>query len=101
MLIEQSVIEIPQFFVDEFIEFYPDAQFILMERKMESWTRSLEATINPLLKSLRSFPFIVARKIDKFMDRFCSLHFVLDDVWFHGKGSDNGMDDAVRDVLRE
>ncbi|KAI6086739.1 hypothetical protein F4821DRAFT_124710 [Hypoxylon rubiginosum] len=96
-----SVIEIPQFFVDEFIEFYPDAQFILMERKMESWTRSLEATINPLLKSLRSFPFIVARKIDKFMDRFCSLHFVLDDVWFHGKGSDNGMDDAVRDVLRD
>ncbi|KAI1772574.1 hypothetical protein F4818DRAFT_443959 [Hypoxylon cercidicola] len=72
-----SVIEIPQFFVKEFIEFYP----------------------GPLLKTIRSFPFLVARRVDTFIDVFCFLHFVLDDVWFHGKGPDNGMEDAKRDVL--
>ncbi len=85
--------------MEEFIEFYPDAQFILTERRIESWSRSMRATIGPLLKTIRGFPFTVARRIDTFIDGFCSLHFVLDEVLFYGKGADKGMEDAKRDVL--
>lgn len=95
------MIEIPQFFVEEFIEFYPDAQFILTERGVESWAKSMGVTIGPLLKSVRGFPFNVARRIDAYMEAFCSLHFVLDDAWFHGKGPERGMEDAKRDFLAE
>ncbi|KAI5921058.1 hypothetical protein F4810DRAFT_680039 [Camillea tinctor] len=50
------VIEIPQFFIQEFIEFYPDAKFILTERSVESWVKSLENTVGPMLQMTRSFP---------------------------------------------
>ncbi|KAI0594813.1 hypothetical protein F4775DRAFT_419638 [Biscogniauxia sp. FL1348] len=93
------IIEIPQFFIEEFIEFYPDAKFILTERSVESWVKSMENTLGSIMKMTRSFPMTAVRWVDGFTDAFCTLHYALDDVMFHGKGMKGGMDDAVRDHL--
>ncbi|KAI3324886.1 TLD-domain-containing protein [Xylariaceae sp. AK1471] len=94
-------VEIPQFFVEEFIEFYPNARFILTERSLESWTKSMSNTAVPIFKSMKSFPFTAVRRVDSFTNAFCSLHRVLETVTYHGKtGEDKeGIEAAEHDTL--
>ncbi|RWA11229.1 hypothetical protein EKO27_g3881 [Xylaria grammica] len=93
--------EIPQFFPEEFIEFYPNARFILTERNLESWTKSMNNTAVPMFKSMRGFPFSAIRKIDPFVEGFCSLHIILEAVTYHGKTceSEDGVELSKRDTL--
>ncbi|GAW27043.1 putative NAD dependent epimerase protein [Rosellinia necatrix] len=82
-------VEIPQFFTEEFIKFYPNAHFILTERSLESWTRSMKNTAVPMFTSTRTFPLSVISKLDSFVEAFCSLHVVLETVCYHGKMCDS------------
>ncbi|KAI1421499.1 hypothetical protein F5Y12DRAFT_800896 [Xylaria sp. FL1777] len=94
-------VEIPQFFLEEFIEFYPNARFILTERSLESWTKSMNNTAIPMFTSMRAFPLSAVRKIDSFIERVCSLHITLEMVTYHNKTcqSEEGVDLSKRDTL--
>ncbi|KAI1500169.1 hypothetical protein F5X99DRAFT_387227 [Biscogniauxia marginata] len=93
------VVEIPQFFIEEFIEFYPNAKFIVTERSVESWVKSVENTAGPMFLATRSFPLAAIRWIDGYTDAFCTLHDALEYAFFRGKGIENGIEDAVREHL--
>ncbi|KAH7014238.1 uncharacterized protein B0I36DRAFT_48850 [Microdochium trichocladiopsis] len=80
------VIEIPQFFTEEFIRFYPDAKFILTEREVASWTKSMTNTAVPVFTSMHKFPMNVIGTIDKFMQGMVDLHVTLEEVTYHGRG---------------
>ncbi|KAI0505714.1 hypothetical protein F5B22DRAFT_626990 [Xylaria bambusicola] len=98
-----ALVEIPQYFVEEFIEFYPNALFILTERNLESWTKSVKNTAVPMFISLRSFPFTAIRRMDSFVDIFCSLHVTLEKVYFHNKTcqSEEGIKLSERDTVEQ
>ncbi len=40
------------------------------------------------------------RKMDDFVGGFADLVDLLGEIWHHGKGIDDGMDDAVRDTIQ-
>ncbi|KAI1298206.1 hypothetical protein F5Y03DRAFT_386710 [Xylaria venustula] len=92
-------VEIPQFFPEEFIEFYPNARFILTERTLESWAKSMSNTAIPMFTSMRSFPFSTVRKIEPFIDGFCSLHNTLETVVYHNKTAEKAKALAPHDRL--
>ncbi|KXJ87501.1 hypothetical protein Micbo1qcDRAFT_124413 [Microdochium bolleyi] len=81
-----TIVEIPQFFTEEFIRYYPDAKFILTEREMASWTRSMTNTAVPVFTSMHKFPMNVMGKIDSFMLGFVALHLTLEEVVYNGRG---------------
>ncbi|KAI0402825.1 hypothetical protein F4802DRAFT_599638 [Xylaria palmicola] len=94
-------VEIPQFFAEEFIEFYPNARFILTERGLDSWTKSMSNTAIPMLKTTRAFPLSAIRRVDSFIDAFCALHNVFEEIIYHGKTceSEDGIEASRRDTL--
>ncbi|KAI1341189.1 hypothetical protein F5Y15DRAFT_26843 [Xylariaceae sp. FL0016] len=94
-----AIVEIPQFFLEEFIAFYPDAKFILTERSLQSWQKSMENAAGPLMKACRTFPLTAVARLDSFIADFCSLHHVLEDVCYHGKHIEGGSEDAKRDTV--
>lgn len=92
---------VPQYFFDEFLQFYPDAKFIITDRDAESWIKSVKNTICELLKTTKSFPLNILKMSNSWLGAFCSLNSTLEEVIFHGKGSVAGMEDARSDfVLR-
>ncbi|KAI0160780.1 hypothetical protein GGR57DRAFT_456287 [Xylariaceae sp. FL1272] len=96
-----TVVEIPQFFTEEFIQFYPDAKFILTERDIDSWWTSMQNTAGPMMKATRTFPLTAVAKIDTYTKAFCSLHVALESVCFNGKTieSKTGAECAKRDTI--
>ncbi|KAI1318219.1 hypothetical protein F5Y16DRAFT_392159 [Xylariaceae sp. FL0255] len=94
-----TIVEIPQFFIEEMITFYPNAKFILTERSNESWAKSMNNTAGPMFKACRTLPLTAVAKVDEFTRTFISLHQVLESVCFHGKTAADGMEDAVRDTV--
>ncbi|KAI0466190.1 hypothetical protein F4859DRAFT_498566 [Xylaria cf. heliscus] len=96
-----AIVEIPQFFTEEFIEFYPNARFILTERSLDSWTKSMNNTAKPMMTATRTFPLSAIRKVDAFVEAFCSLHNVLETVCYYGKTCDSkeGIEESRRDTL--
>ena len=92
---------VPQYFFDEFLEFYPDAKFIITDRDADSWIKSVKSTICELMKMANSFPLSFFRRIDPWIGAFCRLTCTIEEVIFHRKGSVNGIEDAKADfVLR-
>lgn len=83
----KTIIEVPQFFLEEFISFYPDAKFILTERDMDAWTRSMNNTVVPVFQSMHAFPMNAIGMIDSFMDAVVKFHVTTEEIMFHGKGS--------------
>ncbi|KAI1148780.1 hypothetical protein F4825DRAFT_464628 [Nemania diffusa] len=102
-LAEYDVVEIPQFFVEEFIQFYPNARFILAERSIESWAKSMNNTAIPMFTATRSLPLSAIRKVDTFVEAFCSLHNVLETVTYHGGKcqDEEGVEASKRDTLQQ
>ncbi|KAI0108866.1 hypothetical protein GGR51DRAFT_513390 [Nemania sp. FL0031] len=97
-----AIVEIPQFFTEEFIQFYPNARFILTERSLESWTRSMNNTAIGMFTATRSFPLSAIRKVDSFVEAFCSLHNALETVTYHGKTCQDaeGVKASERDTMQ-
>lgn len=83
----KTIIEVPQFFLEEFISFYPDAKFILTERDMDAWTKSMNNTVVPVFQSMHAFPMNVIGLIDSFMDAVVKFHVTTEEIMFHGKGA--------------
>ncbi|EHK47004.1 uncharacterized protein TrAtP1_010366 [Trichoderma atroviride] len=96
-----AIVEIPQFFIEEFIEFYPNAKFILVERDVDAWERSLNNTVKAVIKACRSFPLNVSQYVDHYISGFVALHVTFEDVMFHNKGMEKGMEEAKRDVIAD
>ncbi|KAI1131871.1 hypothetical protein F5Y10DRAFT_232745 [Nemania abortiva] len=97
-----AIVEIPQFFIEEFVQFYPNAHFILTERSLESWTISMNNTASYMFTATRSFPLSAIRRVDSFVEAFCSLHNVLEAVTYHGKTcqSAEGVEASKRDTVK-
>ncbi|RFU74863.1 hypothetical protein TARUN_7374 [Trichoderma arundinaceum] len=96
-----AIVEIPQFFIEEFLEYYPNAKFMLVERDVNAWERSLNNTIKDVLTACRSFPMNTIQYIDPFIKSFVNLHDAFEEVMFHGKGLQGGMEDAKRDSIAD
>ncbi|GFP60123.1 hypothetical protein ACSS6W_007729 [Trichoderma asperelloides] len=96
-----AIVEIPQFFIEEFVEFYPNAKFILVERDVDAWERSLSNTIKGVFEACRSFPMNVTQHVDPFIKAFVALHNTFEDVMFHGKGVNGGMEEAKMDSISD
>jgi hypothetical protein len=74
---------------------------MLVERDVNAWERSLINTIAGVLQACRSFPMNTVQYVDPFIKSFITLHDSFEDVMFHGKGMDAGMEDAKRDNVLE
>ncbi|KAH0489908.1 hypothetical protein TgHK011_001400 [Trichoderma gracile] len=92
-----AIVEIPQFFIEEFIEFYPNAKCILVERDANAWERSMNNTIAGIFKACNSFPMSVTQYVDPWVKAFVGLHIAFEEVIFHYKGIEGGMELAKRD----
>ncbi|KFH40552.1 hypothetical protein ACRE_087440 [Hapsidospora chrysogenum ATCC 11550] len=94
-----AIMTAPQYFFDEFLEFYPDAKFIITDRDADSWIKSVKSTICELLRMVNSFPLSILRKTDPWLSAFCTLNCTLEEIIFHGKGSVAGIEDAKSDFV--
>lgn len=95
----QVIIEIPQFFAEELIECYPEAKFILTERSLDAWLKSVLNSLKMTADAFHSFPMNVVRSMDGFVESFASLTDEIVDVTFNGKGFEAGAEDAKRDTF--
>ncbi|KAL7931880.1 hypothetical protein V8C35DRAFT_104578 [Trichoderma chlorosporum] len=94
-----AIVEIPQFFIEEFIEFYPNAKFMIVERNVDAWERSVYNSIAEPMEARRKFPLNVVQYVDDFIKAFVTLHDAFERVMFHDKGLRAGMEDAKRDMI--
>ncbi|KAH7024731.1 uncharacterized protein B0I36DRAFT_376575 [Microdochium trichocladiopsis] len=91
------IIEIPQWFPEEFLSFYPDAKFILTERENDAWVRSLNNAAIPLFTMTKKFPLTWIRLIDTFIENFAELNASMENACYLGYGceSEMGMEKAI------
>ncbi|KAK5994502.1 hypothetical protein PT974_04979 [Cladobotryum mycophilum] len=94
-----AILAIPQYFVDEFVEYYPEAKFILTDRDVDAWVKSMSGTVWSMIKASREFPLSAVRWVDPWVDAFCQVHFAWEDVMFQGKGLDHGIEEAKCDYI--
>lgn len=98
---KQAIVEIPQFFIEEFIEFYPDAKFLLVERDVDAWERSINNSVKGAINLCKSFPMNILQYYDGYIGGFVGLHDAFEAIMFHGKGVEGGMEQAKRDSIAE
>ncbi|KAL7918417.1 hypothetical protein ACQKWADRAFT_304191 [Trichoderma austrokoningii] len=96
-----AIVEIPQFFIEEFTEYYPNAKFILVERDVDAWERSFNNTVKAVFNACRSFPMNVVQYTDRYISGFVTLHITFEDAMFHNKGIAKGMEEAKRDTIAD
>ncbi|KAJ2978771.1 hypothetical protein NQ176_g3631 [Zarea fungicola] len=89
------------FFIDEFIEFYPNAKFILTERNPVAWDKSINHIYDTVTGALGSFPINVVQHIDAPIGAFASLNLVMFNLFFHGRGSKGGIELAKADMISD
>ncbi|KAK6208372.1 hypothetical protein LQW54_006852 [Pestalotiopsis sp. IQ-011] len=94
-----TLIEIVPLLLDDIVACYPDAQFMHVERDVDTWYRSVDNTGGAMFKACASFPLRQMRLIDDYVDKFCSLHLTLADVFTHGTPWDDAKDICVREYL--
>ncbi|TQW01079.1 tubulin [Cordyceps javanica] len=94
-----AIMTVPQYFFDEFLDFYPDAKFIITDRDADSWIKSVKNTICELMKMTKSFPLSFLRRTDPWLGAFCALTSTLEQVIFFGKGSVAGIEEAKSDFI--
>ncbi|KAJ3489899.1 hypothetical protein NLG97_g5899 [Lecanicillium saksenae] len=92
-----TIVEIPAYFVEEFIEYYPNAKFILTERDLTAWERSMGHIVSSVTQACHSFPLNVVRKIDGPVAAFIDVNDTFWQVIFHGRGPKAGMELAKAD----
>lgn len=80
------IIEVPQYFVEEFIAFYPNAKFILVERNLDAWLKSMDGSVGDLCQKLQSFPLSVVRRMDDLVESFAHCTELWAVVSYGGKG---------------
>lgn len=98
---QQTIVEIPSYFVEEFIEYYPSAKFILTERDLTAWDKSLSHLVNTVVAATHSFPLNAVAIVDKHISMFTELNDTFWQVIFHGRGLKAGMPLAKADNVNE
>ncbi|KAL6898636.1 hypothetical protein GGI43DRAFT_428327 [Trichoderma evansii] len=96
-----AIVEIPQLFIEEFIEFYPHAKFILVERDVDAWERSVNNTAKAMFVACRTFPMNITQYTDDYIKGFVHLNHAYEDVMFHNKGIKGGMEEAKKDSVSD
>ncbi|ATY64460.1 hypothetical protein A9K55_004348 [Cordyceps militaris] len=96
-----TVVEIPSYFVEEFIEYYPNAMFILTERDLGAWDKSLSHLVTTVTKACHSFPLNVVYRLDNQIAMFTDLNETFWQVIFHGRGLRAGMSLAQADYVKD
>jgi hypothetical protein len=94
------IIEISPFLLEEIVACYPDAQFMHVERDVDTWYRSIDNTGGPLFEACTKFPLRQMRLIDDFVDKFCSLHLTLVDIWTRGKPWNEAREILIGDYIK-
>ncbi|KAF3933286.1 hypothetical protein ABW20_dc0102069 [Dactylellina cionopaga] len=85
-----AILAVPQYFTDEFIEFYPEAHFIYTYRDVDSWVQSMSSTVWGMITAAKSFPLTTVSWVDPWINAFCTLHNAFEEVIFQGKEMDTG-----------
>lgn len=98
---QQTIVEIPSYFVEEFIEYYPDAKFILTERDLTAWDKSLSHLVTTVIAATHSFPLNVVAKLDSQIAMFTEVNDTFWQIIFHGRGLRAGMPLAKADNVNE
>lgn len=87
--------------MEEFIEYYPKAKFILTERDLTAWDKSLSHLVTTVQTACHTFPLNIARILDSKVAAFTDVNDTFWQVIFHGRGLRAGMDLAKADNLNE
>lgn len=87
--------------MEELVEFYPNAKFILVERDLESWLKSVDNSLGMVCKSGKEFPLSLVKVLDgNFVGPFVRLNETVADVVFGGKGfTSEGRAFAMQDTI--
>ncbi|KAH8647949.1 hypothetical protein BX600DRAFT_443284 [Xylariales sp. PMI_506] len=94
-----SVVEVAWFFLEEMVEYYPDAQFLHTERDLDAWHRSMDKTVAQVFQDVRKFPFKQLRLIDAFVDAMCRVQFTFERVFCGGKTWDESEEFCKREFV--
>jgi hypothetical protein len=95
----QTIVEVTPFFLEEFVTYYPEAQFLHMERDIDKWYPSLDNTLGAVLRDMDRFPMKYLRLIDNFVDKFSMVNKVFARVVCHDKLWTEGEADCRKDYL--
>lgn len=80
---------------------YPNAKFILTERSLPSWEKSITYVFTSIHNAILSFPMNVIRMLDGHINSFIDLNLIFYQVTFHGRGVKGGMQLAKDDLVNE
>ncbi|TPX15930.1 uncharacterized protein E0L32_000264 [Thyridium curvatum] len=81
-----SIVEVPSFFLDDFLAAYPDCKFILTERDPDRWVSSWRGTVAEEVAKGNTLQRRFVRFFDTFADNFISAVTKITDEWTGGKG---------------
>ncbi|KAI1334517.1 hypothetical protein F5Y15DRAFT_287712 [Xylariaceae sp. FL0016] len=76
-----AILEIPEFFVEEFVAAYPDAKFILTEREPDKWVKSVHATAWQAYSRMERYPLKAVRHLDAKTNQYCTLMMAMMEAW--------------------
>jgi len=96
-----AIVEIPQFFVEELIEFYPNAKYILVERDLNAWERSMLNIFPYLMAQCKSFQMNMAKHFEGYIQAFIDVHLTFEEVVLHSKGLKEGIECAKKDNISD
>ena len=87
--------------MEEFVEFYPEARFILTERDLDAWIKSVDNSLGMVYKAGNTFPLSLVKRLDgHVVGPFVRLQGTFVDIIFNGKGfTDEGRAYAIRDTI--
>jgi len=75
--------------MEEVVQAYPDAKFILTTREPEAWARSIWNTVALMGARSRSFPVVFFKYFDKMDLQYSKLVNLIFDTLTRGRGRTN------------
>ncbi|EFQ94127.1 hypothetical protein P3342_007202 [Pyrenophora teres f. teres] len=94
-----AIVEIPSVLLEEFVNAYPQAKILHLDRDVDKWYASVMNTVYYPINAVERWPLRYLRWIDTFTDRFCSFHLMVKRVWWHGHELDDGEKVLKEDYL--
>lgn len=87
--------------MEELVEFYPNAKFILVERDLEAWIKSIDNSLGVVCKAGKEFPLSLLKILDdNFVGPFVRLNETVAHVVLGGKGfTSEGRAFAMQDTI--
>ncbi|KAI2638402.1 hypothetical protein GGS21DRAFT_488485 [Xylaria nigripes] len=94
------IIEAPFFMPRSFLNAYPDAKYLLIERDPERWAKSFINTIGGFAVRLRRFPASLFKRFDEYASSMSNLNGLLTDYHTNNLGtSDEGRQALIENYV--